>query len=68
MSTAGSRSAYVLTEAVLAAGLPAGVFNLVSGRGSVVGEALAAHRLVDVVSFPYGPPCVLPPDPGPYKS
>ena len=32
-------------------GLPAGVFNLVSGIGPVVGEALAAHRGVDMVSF-----------------
>ncbi|MDP9850146.1 aldehyde dehydrogenase family protein [Streptosporangium lutulentum] len=32
-------------------GLPAGVFNMVSGHGSVVGEALAAHPDVDMVSF-----------------
>jgi aldehyde dehydrogenase (NAD+) len=31
--------------------LPAGVFNLVSGTGKVTGEAIAAHRDVDVVSF-----------------
>ncbi|MCT2586862.1 aldehyde dehydrogenase family protein [Actinophytocola gossypii] len=45
-----------LTAALLAsiideAGLPAGVFNLVHGTGPVVGEALAAHPLVDMVSF-----------------
>jgi acyl-CoA reductase-like NAD-dependent aldehyde dehydrogenase len=34
-----------------AAGLPAGVFNLVSGDGPTVGEALACHPLVDMVSF-----------------
>ncbi len=44
-------SAYVLADAVVEAGLPAGVFNLVPGRGRVVGEALAAHPLVDMVSF-----------------
>jgi aldehyde dehydrogenase (NAD+) len=32
-------------------GLPAGVFNLVTGRGSVIGEALALHPDVDAVSF-----------------
>jgi aldehyde dehydrogenase (NAD+) len=32
-------------------GLPAGVFNMVSGYGPVVGEALAAHPDVDMVSF-----------------
>ena len=32
-------------------GLPAGVFNLVTGYGPVVGEALAAHQDVDMVSF-----------------
>ena len=32
-------------------GLPAGVFNLVSGLGQVVGEALVAHEQVDMVSF-----------------
>jgi acyl-CoA reductase-like NAD-dependent aldehyde dehydrogenase len=44
-------SAYLLADAVVEAGLPAGVFNLVPGRGRVVGEALAAHPLVDMVSF-----------------
>src|SRR5205807_9340020 len=32
-------------------GLPAGVFNLVTGVGPVVGEAIAAHPDVDMVSF-----------------
>lgn len=43
--------AYLLTEVLDAAGLPAGVFNLVPGTGSVVGEALVAHPDVDMVSF-----------------
>ncbi|KXF49997.1 aldehyde dehydrogenase [Rhodococcus sp. SC4] len=44
-------SSFVLAQAVIDAKLPAGVFNLVTGTGSVVGEALAAHPDVDVVSF-----------------
>ncbi|WP_017545180.1 aldehyde dehydrogenase family protein [Nocardiopsis prasina] len=44
-------SAYWLTEILHEAGLPAGVFNLVSGTGPVVGEAIAAHPRVDMVSF-----------------
>jgi acyl-CoA reductase-like NAD-dependent aldehyde dehydrogenase len=44
-------SAYLLADAALAAGLPAGVLNLVPGPGRVVGEALATHRGVDMVSF-----------------
>jgi betaine-aldehyde dehydrogenase len=44
-------SAFILAEIIERAGLPAGVFNLVSGRGAVVGEALALHPEVDMVSF-----------------
>ena len=44
-------SAYALAEVFDEAGLPAGVFNLVSGTGPVVGEAIAAHPKVDMVSF-----------------
>jgi betaine-aldehyde dehydrogenase len=44
-------NAFLLAEVVQAAGLPAGVFNLVSGYGPVVGEALAGHDDVDMVSF-----------------
>ena len=44
-------NAFVLAEIIDAAGLPAGAFNLVTGYGSVVGEALAAHPGVDMVSF-----------------
>ncbi|MEY4563248.1 MAG: hypothetical protein RLZZ618_2525 [Pseudomonadota bacterium] len=43
--------AFILTEVIHAVGLPAGVFNLVSGRGSVVGEAMVVHPEVDMVSF-----------------
>lgn len=44
-------NAFVLAEVIDAAGLPQGVFNLVSGTGPVVGEALVKHELVDMVSF-----------------
>src|SRR6266481_4752446 len=44
-------TAFVLAEIVDDAGLPAGVFNLVTGLGPVVGEALASHLDVDMVSF-----------------
>jgi len=44
-------NAFVLAEVIEEAGLPAGVFNLVTGVGAVVGEALAAHPEVDMVSF-----------------
>ncbi|MBM5811533.1 MAG: aldehyde dehydrogenase family protein [Gammaproteobacteria bacterium] len=44
-------NAFILAEVAAAAGLPPGVFNLVTGYGPVVGEALASHREVDMVSF-----------------
>lgn len=44
-------NAYLLAEIVDAIELPAGVFNLVPGIGSVAGEALVAHPDVDMVSF-----------------
>lgn len=44
-------NAFVLADIIAAAGAPEGVFNLVSGYGVPVGEALAAHRRVDMVSF-----------------
>ena len=44
-------SAYLLADVSREAGLPAGVLNLVTGTGPVVGEALAAHPDVDMVSF-----------------
>ncbi len=44
-------NAFQLAEVIESAGLPAGVFNLVTGTGPVVGEAIAAHPGVDMVSF-----------------
>ncbi|MFI2377670.1 aldehyde dehydrogenase family protein [Streptomyces sp. NPDC018964] len=43
--------ARLFAEAVHEAGIPAGVFNLVTGRGPVAGQALAEHPGVDLVSF-----------------
>ncbi|WP_406054349.1 aldehyde dehydrogenase family protein [Kribbella sp. NBC_00889] len=44
-------SAYLLADAVLAAGLPAGMLNLVPGSGTEVGAALVGHRGIATVSF-----------------
>ena len=44
-------SVFEFIEAVEEAGLPAGVVNLVSGSGRVVGERIASHPGVDFVSF-----------------
>ncbi|MCU9850428.1 aldehyde dehydrogenase family protein [Defluviimonas sp. WL0024] len=44
-------SAHLLAEIIHAAGAPAGVFNLVMGRGSVVGDAIVRHPEIDAVSF-----------------
>jgi len=44
-------NAFVLADIIDELGFPAGVFNLVSGVGPVVGEAIAAHPDVDMVSF-----------------
>jgi acyl-CoA reductase-like NAD-dependent aldehyde dehydrogenase len=38
-------------ELAIEAGLPPGVFNVVPGRGSVAGEALVRHPMVDKISF-----------------
>ncbi|HLN16182.1 MAG TPA: aldehyde dehydrogenase family protein [Acidimicrobiales bacterium] len=44
-------NAFLLAEVLDEVGLPPGVFNLVSGTGPVVGEAIASHPKVDMVSF-----------------
>jgi aldehyde dehydrogenase (NAD+) len=44
-------TAFILAEICDDVGLPAGVFNLVTGYGPVVGEAIASHPGVDMVSF-----------------
>lgn len=44
-------SAQIFAEVLHAAGVPAGVFNLLQGSGAVVGTALSTHPEVDLVSF-----------------
>ena len=44
-------SAQIWTEVMHAAGVPAGVFNLVNGDGPTVGAAISSHPGVDMVSF-----------------
>ena len=44
-------SSYLLAEILHESGVPAGVFNLVSGDGPTVGAAISAHPDVDMVSF-----------------
>lgn len=44
-------TAFLLAEICEDVGLPAGVFNLVTGYGASVGEAIASHPDVDMVSF-----------------
>ena len=44
-------SSIVFAECIDAAGLPAGVFNMVNGDGAGVGSLLSAHPDIDVVSF-----------------
>ncbi len=44
-------NAGIFAELVADAGVPAGVFNLVHGTGAVVGEAIAAHPDIEMISF-----------------
>lgn len=42
---------HVLAGIIMDAGCPNGVFNLVSGSGAIVGQAIAEHPLVNAISF-----------------
>src|SRR5215813_8479080 len=44
-------NAFILAEEIEKAGLPKGVFNLVTGLGPTAGEALVKHPQVDMISF-----------------
>lgn len=44
-------SSYALARILVEAGVPAGVFNLVFGKGRVVGTALTSHPGIDAISF-----------------
>ena len=43
--------AWALADIISRSGIPAGVFNLVMGRGSVVGDVLVNHGGIDAISF-----------------
>jgi aldehyde dehydrogenase (NAD+) len=44
-------SAQILAEIIDQAGAPPGVFNMIQGQGSVIGNALSTHADVDMISF-----------------
>jgi len=44
-------SAYIWTEVMHAAGVPAGVYNMINGTGPEVGAAISSHPGIDMVSF-----------------
>ncbi len=44
-------SSWALAEIISRSGIPAGVFNLVMGRGSVIGNALVNHPGIHAISF-----------------
>ena len=44
-------NAIIFSEAMDAAGVPAGVYNMVQGEGAVVGAAMSAHPDIDMMSF-----------------
>jgi aldehyde dehydrogenase (NAD+) len=44
-------TAHLLADIITRSGLPSGVFNLVNGRGTVVGETLLRHKDVQAISF-----------------
>ena len=44
-------NAFILAEIIHEVGLPKGVFNLITGTGPVVGEAIVAHPKTDMISF-----------------
>ena len=50
-SEMSSRSALLIAQLAVEAGLPAGAFNVVLGLGNIVGKALALHHSVDMITF-----------------
>lgn len=49
--TQGSISGLLLAEVFAEAGLPAGVFNTITGRGSVIGDYIVEHEAVNFINF-----------------
>lgn len=53
-ATQGAISGTLMIEALHKAGLPSGLVNLVTGRGSEIGDHLTTHPLVDLINFTGG--------------
>ncbi|MBM7096253.1 NADP-dependent glyceraldehyde-3-phosphate dehydrogenase [Bacillus sp. H-16] len=53
-ATQGAISGIKMIEALVKAGLPKGVLNVVTGRGSVIGDFIVTHPDVDMISFTGG--------------
>ena len=49
--TQGSISGLLLVEAFVEAGIPAGVLNSITGRGSVIGDYIVEHKAVDFINL-----------------
>lgn len=49
--TQGSISGLLLAEVFAEAGVPAGVFNTITGRGSVIGDYIVEHKAVNYINF-----------------
>ncbi|MFC3931475.1 NADP-dependent glyceraldehyde-3-phosphate dehydrogenase [Streptococcus dentapri] len=49
--TQGSISGLLLAEAFVEAGIPAGVFNTITGRGSIIGDYIVEHEAVNFINF-----------------
>jgi glyceraldehyde-3-phosphate dehydrogenase (NADP+) len=53
-ATQGAISGLLMVEALVKAGLPKGVLNVVTGRGSVIGDFVVTHPSIDMITFTGG--------------
>ncbi|QKS72169.1 NADP-dependent glyceraldehyde-3-phosphate dehydrogenase [Paenalkalicoccus suaedae] len=53
-ATQGAISGLLMIEALVKAGLPEGVLNVVTGRGSVIGDFVVTHEKIDMITFTGG--------------
>jgi glyceraldehyde-3-phosphate dehydrogenase (NADP+) len=53
-ATQGSISALMMVEALMKAGLPDGVLNVITGRGSEIGDYIVTHPAINLISFTGG--------------
>lgn len=53
-ATQGAISGILMVEALVKAGLPKGVLNIVTGRGSVIGDFVVTHEKLDMITFTGG--------------